>query len=238
MPLVYVIRHGQASFSKSDYDQLSEKGIEQSKVLGRFFKNTQNRFDSVFSGSLKRQKDTAFHMTKAMDEKEYDQKIIEGFNEYNHLDLINAAFKYYKKNEPEFNADLAEIAKSRKRFQQFFSDAVEKWINGEFSEFGIETYEKYSSKVLNAFEEATKKESEKKIAVVTSGGAVSVLLENTLGITPFKAAELGWGLMNCSVSVVSSKGAFNKDNNRFLLRVFNSAAHFEIEKEKELITYR
>lgn len=35
MGAVYLIRHGQTSFGKADYDKLSELGVEQSQVLGR-----------------------------------------------------------------------------------------------------------------------------------------------------------------------------------------------------------
>ena len=35
MPVIYLIRHGQASFGKEDYDQLSEPGWEQSRKIGR-----------------------------------------------------------------------------------------------------------------------------------------------------------------------------------------------------------
>lgn len=238
MPLVYIIRHGQASFGKSDYDELSENGIRQSYLLGNFFKKTDTKFDKVFSGSLDRQIHTAVHALAAMDQKDTEVKINEGFNEYSHMDLINAALDYYMRKEGR-NYDLAELAKNRKVFQQFFSRVVEKWINGDFSDYGIETYEKYSDRVLKAFEEVSRSAERKtKTAVFTSGGAISVLLENTLGIHPFKAVETGWGIKNCSVSVVSSNGDFNRDSNRFLLREFNHAAHLELENDKDLITYR
>ena len=35
MRLIYLVRHGQASFGKRDYDALSELGHEQSRLLGR-----------------------------------------------------------------------------------------------------------------------------------------------------------------------------------------------------------
>ncbi|MCB9494029.1 MAG: histidine phosphatase family protein [Desulfobacteraceae bacterium] len=238
MPLVYVIRHGQASFGKADYDELSKNGIRQSYVLGKFFEKTNTLFEKVCSGSLNRQVYTAVHALEGMGKKDCEIEINKGFNEYSHMDLINAALDYYEKSEGK-RYELTELAKDRKEFQGFFSGIVEKWINGDFSDYGIETYEQYSDKVLKAFEEVShSKERKTKIGVFTSGGAISVLLENTLGIHPFKAAEIGWGIRNCSVSVFGSSGKFNRKSNRFLLRQFNCTAQFELENEDNLITYR
>jgi broad specificity phosphatase PhoE len=238
MPLVYVIRHGQASFGKSDYDELSKNGIRQSYILGKFFSKTNTGFDKIYSGSLDRQVYTAVHALEGMGEKGREIEINEGFNEYNHMDLINAALDHYKKKEGR-KYDLVELASDKKVFQKFFSKVVECWIKGDFSDYQIETYEQYSDKVLKAFEDVTGlKEKKAKIAVFTSGGPISVILENTLGINSFKAVEIGWGIKNCSITCLSSNAEFNRNTNRFLLRQFNCSAHFELEKEDNLITYR
>ena len=39
MAAIYLIRHGQASFWKADYDQLSHKGTEQSELLGKYWQS-------------------------------------------------------------------------------------------------------------------------------------------------------------------------------------------------------
>ena len=36
MKEIFFVRHGQASFGKENYDQLSELGVEQSKKLGEY----------------------------------------------------------------------------------------------------------------------------------------------------------------------------------------------------------
>ncbi len=38
MTTIYLIRHGQASFGKSNYDELSENGEAQATLLGQYFK--------------------------------------------------------------------------------------------------------------------------------------------------------------------------------------------------------
>ena len=59
MGQVYLVRHGQASFGAADYDQLSPTGVEQARVLGRWFAQCGHRFTRVATGSLKRHRQTA-----------------------------------------------------------------------------------------------------------------------------------------------------------------------------------
>lgn len=240
MPLVYLIRHGQASFEKKDYDELSEKGAEQSQILGNFLKKTGLEFDYVYSGSLKRQKDTAFHTLQAMGQKDLKVQILKGLNEYDHISLIESGLKYLKSIEPDFNTDILALSKDRKKFQAFFSDLISRWLNKEFvCEGSYSTYESYSNNVFSAFEQITDiTENNIKIGVFTSGGPISVMLENTLGLTSLKAVETGWTIANCSVSVLSIKKKFNSFSNQFRLRTFNSYTHFELEENKNIITYR
>ena len=49
MSELYLVRHGQASFGSSDYDQLSEIGFKQSNVFGEFFVSRNIIFDRSFA---------------------------------------------------------------------------------------------------------------------------------------------------------------------------------------------
>ncbi len=59
MPVVLLVRHGQASFGADDYDQLSDVGRAQSEVVGRELARRGLRSPVVVHGSLRRQRDTA-----------------------------------------------------------------------------------------------------------------------------------------------------------------------------------
>jgi len=59
MSKILFIRHGQASFMKSDYDQLSELGQQQAHQLGLFFKKQRIQIHQAYSGTLLRQQQTA-----------------------------------------------------------------------------------------------------------------------------------------------------------------------------------
>ena len=55
---LYLVRHGQASFGKADYDNLSDLGRQQSLRLGQYFEHRRLAFDMVIMGSLRRHTQT------------------------------------------------------------------------------------------------------------------------------------------------------------------------------------
>ncbi|MEO7209053.1 MAG: histidine phosphatase family protein [Steroidobacteraceae bacterium] len=59
MGTIYLVRHGQAAFGTEQYDRLTDLGFAQARLLGSYFARRQIRFDAVFSGSLRRQAETA-----------------------------------------------------------------------------------------------------------------------------------------------------------------------------------
>ena len=66
MALLFLVRHGQASFGSSDYDRLSDLGRQQSRWLGEYFAGRGVHFKRVVAGSLKRQQDTASEVLAGM----------------------------------------------------------------------------------------------------------------------------------------------------------------------------
>jgi len=56
---IYLLRHGQASFGAEDYDRLSEAGETQARLLGEHLAGLGLEFDAIFSGAMRRQRDTA-----------------------------------------------------------------------------------------------------------------------------------------------------------------------------------
>ena len=58
MGQLYLVRHGQASLGADDYDQLSPLGARQAQRLGEHWRAQGLRFDAVFTGTLKRHRQT------------------------------------------------------------------------------------------------------------------------------------------------------------------------------------
>ena len=64
MGQLYLVRHGQASFGKANYDELSRLGEQQAYWLGEYFQSLSLNFDRVVTGTLQRQQDTAKHLLR------------------------------------------------------------------------------------------------------------------------------------------------------------------------------
>ena len=65
MTEIYLVRHGQASFGKKVYDNLSEIGLEQGFLLGKYFKKINVNFDQAYVGTLRRQVQTFEQIKKS-----------------------------------------------------------------------------------------------------------------------------------------------------------------------------
>src|ERR1700756_3915646 len=59
MRSLFLVRHGQASFLERNYDKLSSKGEEQSRILGEYWAGLKLTFDRIYSGPRVRQRETA-----------------------------------------------------------------------------------------------------------------------------------------------------------------------------------
>ena len=59
MGVIYLIRHGQASFASSNYDKLSSIGMEQGRILGLALKARGVKPDVLVCGGMQRHRETA-----------------------------------------------------------------------------------------------------------------------------------------------------------------------------------
>ena len=53
MSVLYLVRHGQASFGAADYDQPSERGLQQARRLGDWLARGGNQFRTVVVGGMR-----------------------------------------------------------------------------------------------------------------------------------------------------------------------------------------
>ncbi|MGB3623410.1 histidine phosphatase family protein [Ketobacter sp. MCCC 1A13808] len=231
MAAIYLIRHGQASFHSDNYDKLSPTGIQQSKQLGTALHQRGIRFDAVYAGSMVRHAQTAQHCMSNMGFN-LTPAIIEGFNEYNHEEVL-------EKHRPEFaerdalNRFLAAQNNPRKAFQIEFESALHRWRGGEFDHEYSENWAQFITRCNAAMDQVRSTCGEaKSIAVFSSGGPISVATGQCLGLADSHIAELSWSLMNCSITCL----LFNSE--KITLRYFNDFAHFEVNADKSMLTYR
>ena len=88
MTSIYLIRHGQASFGKAEYDCLSELGEQQAIHLGASFNTRLKGFDKVVRGSMQRHQQTADGCLSTMGQKHMEPQVDAAWNEYDHQDIL------------------------------------------------------------------------------------------------------------------------------------------------------
>ncbi|MGB0211384.1 histidine phosphatase family protein [Algiphilus sp.] len=230
MGAVYLIRHGQASFGKADYDQLSDTGMRQASRLGEALSLRLPHPDVVVCGGMLRHQQTAAKALAAMGlppEWETDTR----WNEFDHDEIIRVYEPRYA-NHAVLTADLARTLKPRRAFQDMFAKAVGRWIDGAHDDDYVEAWPTFCTRVKNASDELCGRLGRGRSAFVfTSGGVITSLAADLMKLGTRETMRLNWTIANASVSklIFSDRGVY--------LSTLNEHAHFEGE-HRELITYR
>lgn len=237
MGSIYLIRHGQASFGAENYDVLSPIGFQQSAALGDYLDQLGIRFDRCIAGELSRQRDTASatlqRMRAGQPSKELPVEIDAAFNEFLADEVIRAHMDDLLAVEPEALQIFRNAADHRAEFQRLFRYVIQRWVSGEHEKKGLQSWQSFVDQVQAGLRRVlTSAGTKDNIAIITSGGTITALLQLVIGVPPIKAFELNWQIVNTSVSRLKFR------NQDVALASFNSHVHLELLKNPELITYR
>jgi len=236
MSTVYLIRHGQASFGAKDYDCLSETGMAQARILGKSMAERGTVFDAVYHGSLKRQIQTAKAFAVSYAEKGIflpEPVLWESFDEYDgfavwrhHLPGVLAQFPHLKKEQENFRTDA-------KAFQILFQHVTDRWIAGQHDGEGCPAWADFKKRVTEGCKSMIRSQgSGKNIAVFTSGGTISVIMQMALDLSDQKTMDISWQIMNASVTRIRYR------ENQISLSAFNEICHLEMTRMPEMLTWR
>ena len=168
MTQVLIIRHGQANTGARDhdtYDNLSTLGHQQSKWLGEYFEFIGLAFDRVYSGNLRRQKDTAF----SINQREVEHVIDKRLNEFDYFGLtedLSERFGIpYPTNQNQFKVQIHTL--------------LTYWKENKISS-SIETFENFSQRILEIVTEISKQKE--KALLVSSTGVIASLVADLLNV--------------------------------------------------------
>ena len=162
MPVVLLVRHGQASFGADDYDVLSDTGREQAAVVGRELARRALRSPVAVAGSLRRQQDTA-----ALALPDVPLRVDPRWDEYDHLGLL----------ERYVPSDSAHDGSSR-GVQVLLDQALAAWVDDPDG-----TWPRFSGGAHAALTDLAASLGRGSDAVVfTSGGIVAAVCARLLGL--------------------------------------------------------
>lgn len=228
MAVIYLIRHGQASWGKADYDDLSATGIAQSQHLGSVLLKRVGRPDMIVAGNMRRHKQTAEHVLTHMG-LSAEWHTDPGWNEYDHQELIIRQNPKYK-SRTYMMADMARTLKPKEAFQSFFEQALDRWVSGVHDHEYKESWPMFRQRVDDSLNSIVNYQVDSAM-VFTSGGAISATVKRLWNMPDGEWRKLNRVVANASVTkiVVGRRGMH--------LSTFNDHGHFEGE-HRRLLTYR
>jgi len=228
MSELFLVRHGQASFDADDYDQLSELGYQQAAILADYWEAMGQRFDCSYSGSLRRQQQTAHGLAKQVTGAE--PAIIEGLNEYSSHEILQA----YREQFAQTDGFVEHgNMKDRRFFQRLLEAACLRWVNGQLQGHGIELFADFKARVNDAVQQIMGDNAKgKKVVVATSGGVIALAVQSVLQMPDEHAIKLNWMVYNSSLTRINYSGS------RVSLSMFNSIPHLEQPGQRDKISYR
>ncbi|MCY1033990.1 phosphoglycerate mutase family protein [Corallococcus sp. BB11-1] len=230
MGVVYLVRHGQASFGAADYDKLSEVGQEQARVLGASLRSRLPKLDAVVTGTMLRHRETADGCLQLLGQS-VEPRRVAGFNEFDHEEVVERHTPRYA-DRAVLREEMGAAKDPRRAYQELFTQAVARWVAGAHDREYKESWPAFKARCLEAMDALIASLGASKTALVfTSGGPITAISQDLLGIPDVHAFRTNWTLANCGVTKViySERGRY--------LSTLNEHGHFEGE-HRALITYR
>ena len=231
MSVIYLIRHGQASFGSDNYDQLSAVGLEQSAILGSYFAALGEPIHRIYTGTLQRQRETA-QLVAAAFAPAPPITVEPGFDEYE-SDSILRAFAASLTPEQLAQAGWPGLHTDRRRFQFFLERAARAWVDAQTVAENMLPWRDFHGRIIGALDQIMRTEGRgKTLLVSTSGGVIGTIVAHVLGLANHIGIELNWAVHNASITRL----IYNAD--KISLSMFNGLPHLDLEGRRQLITYR
>jgi broad specificity phosphatase PhoE len=228
MPAVLLVRHAQASFGGPDYDVLSDVGTVQAGVLGS--RLAPLALSSVVHGTMQRQRHTA---QLALRSRDCGVQVLEDrcWDEYDHEALLDAALAAPDARRA-FDEALERAEDPARVFQDALEQALARWCGGAHDGDYRETFAQFRARAADGLRHLLDDLGRSETAVVvTSGGVISALCADFLGLDHRRWAALNRVMVNTGMTkVVHGRRGAN-------LVAVNDHAHLE-GRDPSLLTYR
>ncbi len=239
MALLTLVRHGQASFLQENYDKLSERGEQQSLILGEYWVRTGARFDQVYYGPACRHLRTGelvADVYRSAGVAWPEPITLPDLNEYAGIEVVRTFLPGLMETHEDIRALEAEFRQAGEQdvafrlFDKLFARITRMWVNEELDSPDVEPWRDFCARIDRGIAHIRNDAGKNaRIAVFTSGGVIAATVRLALDLSPLKTLEMSWTSRNASYS----EWLFSPE--RFSLASFNNHPHLESE---DLLTYR
>jgi broad specificity phosphatase PhoE len=227
--VIYVVRHGQAAFGTSHYDRLTDIGFAQARLMGAYFGRRSVRFNAVFTGTLRRQTETAQGIFDGQPTSGMDplREVFPGLDEYK-PEAVMTAFTGV--------APVAAAAAERRdpvvvrEHFRLLREALLAWTEDRIQPQGMPVWRMFQEGAVAALIEARRRFPDGNVLIVSSGGPIAAMVAAALNAPSATAIELNLRIRNSSLS------EFAATPRRHSLVSFNGLPHLD-GSDDSLITY-
>ena len=223
MAILYLVRHGQASFSAENYDCLSELGYRQSAWLGEHLAARGVLLSRAVCGTLERQRQTVRAILDAMGS---ELPVVEhpGWNEYSG----DALYKAYLGEGWSKGRAKGDV----RAFYRTIKAALADWSQDKLPGPLPETWSEFGGRVVEAMRAACADLPDTAVVLAaTSGGAIGRGVADLLQAPAQTAIELNLQFRNSGYCEIF----FSPRSMRLVS--FNCVPHLDQAGRQHAITY-
>jgi broad specificity phosphatase PhoE len=239
MALLTLVRHGQASFLKENYDKLSELGERQARILGEYWIRTKTSFDQVYYGPASRHLRTGEIVADVYRQAGVpwpEPVIVPDMDEYAGIAVVRTFLPGLLETHEDIRALEAEYRQAQEQnaafkiYDKLFARIARMWVDGELESPELESWKNFCARIDRGIQTIRESAGEnKRIVVFTSGGVIAASARVALDLAPQRTLELSWTSRNASYTEL----VFTPE--RIWLSSFNNHPHLE---DEALLTYR
>lgn len=232
MGMITIVRHGQASITGEHYDQLSDLGRQQSRLLGAYFQNRDMSWDRVVSGPLQRHTQTldeacaAFGKDRVL--KQHAQ-IMPELTEHQAIAVVDSVMAGQGRKS-RFDPDTSE-ADRKLQLREFFFEfdrIMRQWVDQEIEIPDIENWQQARQRCASALQQMAEDcPANGNLLAFSSGGFMAMALGAVLGLADVTVYELSLEINNTAWAEIRT------GNGGLRVRCFNWHPHL---LEPDLIT--
>jgi len=239
MALLTLVRHGQASFLKENYDKLSERGQLQSRILGEYWLRTTEVFDQVYYGPACRHRHTGDIVAEVFRQAGAalpEPVTLPELDEYPGIEVVRTFLPGLMETHEDIRALEADFRQAGEQdvafrlYDRLFARITKMWVNEELASPDVEPWKDFCARIergISIIREQAGKNA--RILVFTSGGVIGATVRIALDLSPVRTLEMSWTSRNASYT------EFLFSPERFSLSSFNNHPHLE---DEDLLTYR
>lgn len=200
---LYLIRHGQAG-TRTNYDVLSETGRKQAGLLGQYFRSAGIRFDVVWSGALRRQRETA---AIVLDQMEAGSATVdERWNEFSLEGLWDGLAPMLLEADEEFQRlhrmEHSDPNGTDRVTTRCDIHLIRHWVERRYRSADVEAWDEFRRRVMAPLETIQSCGSGQVAAVFTSATPTAIWCGSALGIENAGIFRIAGVLQNSSFSTL------------------------------------